>query len=409
MTIAPPLLHDLQVLEIATFVFGPGCSAILADFGASVIKIESPGLGDPLRHAHRSPPFMRSEFDYAFQQDNRNKRSLALDLKNPEGREVLLKLVRQSDVLITNFPPAVLARLRIRHEDLAAENQRLIYAQVSGYGERGEDANTPGFDGNAYWARTGLMDAVRTASGEPAMPSPAMGDHPSAMTLYAAVMTALYRRQLTGQGSKVSSNLMANGVWAASSPLSGILAGTKPYRRLDPARPGSALVNYYRTGDDRWISLIVIQEAKHWHSFLQAIERPDLDEDPRFAELPDRFRHARELSVILAEVFRTRSCDEWRQRLRDKGITFSAVATFEEVIDDPQAQANDLFIDVEGHQHGRRKAVNSPFWIDNCPKVAARLGSPLGADGVAILRQLGYPEERITELVSSAVVALPKG
>lgn len=398
------LLSEIKVLEIATFVFGPGCGAILSDFGASVIKVEAPGLGDPLRHAHKAPPFMKLDFDYAWQQDNRNKRSIALDLKTDEGHEVLLKLVRQADVLITNFPPHVLERLKIRYEDLFPENDQLIYGQITGYGEKGSDANTPGFDGNAYWARTGLMDAVRTRFGAPAMPAPAMGDHPSAMTLYAAIMTGLYKRATTGQGSKISTSLMANGLWAASSGLSGILAGTKPYRRLDPASPGSALVNYYPTADERWISLIVIQDEKLWPNFIDAIERPDLTSDPRFTNVTERFKHAKELGAILNDVFKTRSCDEWRGRLRDNKITFSVVATFEDVIDDPQALENDMFIDVEGHNYGRGQAVNSPFWISGSEKVPAHIGSALGADGPEILHELGYDENHITQLTKKGVL-----
>ncbi len=405
MTDTAALLSGIKVLEIATYVFGPGAGAILSDFGADVIKVESPGLGDPLRHAHKAPPFMKCDFDYPWQQDNRNKRSIALNLKSDEGREVLLKLVREADVLITNFPPNVLKRLQIRYDDLAPENDRLIYGQITGYGEKGDDANTPGFDGNAYWARTGLMDAVRTAEGEPAMPSPAMGDHPSAMTMYAAIMTGLYKRERSGKGSRISTSLMANGLWAASSALSGILAGTKPYRRLNPAKPGSALVNYYRTKDERWISLIVIQEEKHWPNFIKAIERPDLATDPRFAELAIRFKHAKELSDIFREIFKTRNCDEWRERLRDNKITFSVVATFEDVIDDAQALENDMFIDVEGHNTGRGQAVNSPFWIDGSAKVPAHIGSALGADSVKILQDLGYEDSQIQQLTETGAIA----
>ena len=404
MTDTAALLSGIKVLEIATYVFGPGAGAILSDFGADVIKVESPGIGDPLRHAHKAPPFMKCDFDYPWQQDNRNKRSIALNLKSDEGREILLKLVRETDVLITNFPPNVLERLQIRYEDLAPENDQLIYGQITGYGEKGDDANTPGFDGNAYWARTGLMDAVRTAEGDPAMPSPAMGDHPSAMTMYAAIMTGLYKRERSGKGSKISTSLMANGLWAASSALSGILAGTKPYRRLNPAKPGSALVNYYRTKDERWISLIVIQEEKHWPNFIKAIERPDLAADPRFAELAIRFKHAKELGAIFREIFKTRNCDEWRERLRDNKITFSVVATFEDVIDDAQAIENDMFIDVEGHNTGRGQAVNSPFWIEGSDKVPAHIGSALGADSVKILQDLGYEDNQIKQLTETGAI-----
>tara|TARA_R110000787_G_scaffold33575_4_gene87880 strand:+ start:3319 stop:4533 length:1215 start_codon:yes stop_codon:yes gene_type:complete len=404
MVDSQPLLDGIKVLEIATFVFGPGCTAIMSDFGADVIKIESPGTGDPMRHAHKSPPFMPLEFPYLWQQDNRNKRSIALDMKQPEGREVLLKLVREADVLVTNFPPNVLERLKIRYEDLLLENARLVYAQITGYGEKGDDANTPGFDGNAYWARTGLMDIVRTADSEPTLPAIAMGDHPSAMTMYAGVMTGLYQRERTGKGSKVYSSLMANGLWAAASNLSGVLAGTAPAKRMNVSGPGNALVNHYQTRDDRWLSIIVLQEEKNWPYFIKAIDRADLAEDPRFIEKGIRHKNGKALAPILREVFRSRDTAEWKQRLRDNNVTFSVVATFEEVVNDPQALLNDMFIDVEGHNFGRGQQVNSPFWVQGSAKVPAKVGPELGADTSDILRALGYEDAAIKQLADKGVI-----
>ncbi len=404
MVDSQPLLDGIKVLEIATFVFGPGCTAIMSDFGADVIKIESPGTGDPMRHAHKSPPFMPLEFPYLWQQDNRNKRSIALDMKQPEGREVLLKLVREADVLVTNFPPNVLERLKIRYEDLLPENARLVYAQITGYGEKGDDANTPGFDGNAYWARTGLMDIVRTADSEPTLPAIAMGDHPSAMTMYAGVMTGLYQRERTGKGSKVYSSLMANGLWAAASNLSGVLAGTAPAKRMNVSGPGNALVNHYQTRDDRWLSIIVLQEEKNWPYFIKAIDRADLAEDPRFIEKGIRHKNGKALAPILREVFRSRDSAEWKQRLRDNNVTFSVVATFEEVVNDPQALLNDMFIDVEGHNFGRGQQVNSPFWVQGSAKVPAKVGPELGADASDILRELGYEDAAIKQLTDKGVI-----
>lgn len=405
MTPQQPLLAGLRVIELATFVFGPGSTAVLADFGADVIKVEAPGLGDPFRHAHNSPPFMPLDFAYMWQQDNRNKRSIALDLKDPEGREALRALVRGADVLVTNFPPRVLARLQITYEDLRAENPRLVYGQITGYGEQGADADKPGFDGNAYWARTGLMDVVRTAEADPALPAAAMGDHPSAMTMFAGVMTALYRRERTGLGTKVSTSLMANGLWAASAMLAGVLAGTAPFQRSSRVAPRNALLNQYRTRDERWLSIIVLQEEKNWPAFAAAIERPELLEDPRFAERAARHANAEALAAILDEVFRSRTYAEWSPRLIAQGVTFSLVATMEEVVDDPQALLNDMLVEVEGHTHGRRQAVNSPLWLRDAPKVPARLGPELGAQGRQILAEAGYDEQRIEQLLARGVLA----
>jgi len=401
-----PLLDGIRVVELATFVFGPGSTAVLADFGADVIKVEAPGLGDPFRHAHNSPPFMPLDFAYMWQQDNRNKRSIALDLKDPDGRAALLALVRGADVLVTNFPPKVLAKLQIAYQDLQPENPRLIYGQITGYGEQGPDADKPGFDGNAYWARTGLMDVVRTAEADPSLPAAAMGDHPSAMTMFAGVMTALYRRERTGLGTKVSTSLMANGLWAASAMLAGVLAGTAPFQRSSRVAPRNALLNQYRTADDRWLSIIVLQEDKNWPAFATAIERTDLVADPRFAATADRHANARELAAILDEVFRSRTYAEWSPLLLAQGVTFSLVATMEEVIDDPQARLNDMLVEVAGHAHGRGQAVNSPFWLRDAPKVPARLGPELGAQGREILREAGYGEADIERLVARGVLAV---
>lgn len=180
------LFSGIKVLEIATFIFGPGCTAILSDSGADGIKIEAPDHGNPLRHAHKSPPFTPLNFAYICQQDNCNKRSIALDMKLPEGRETLLALVREAGVLITDFPPGVLKRLKIYHEQMAPKNERLIYGQITSFGEKGPEASAPGFDATAYWPRSGLMDAVRTIDSEPSVSSPGMGEHPNTMTMYSA-------------------------------------------------------------------------------------------------------------------------------------------------------------------------------------------------------------------------------
>jgi crotonobetainyl-CoA:carnitine CoA-transferase CaiB-like acyl-CoA transferase len=200
------IFDGLKVLDCASFIAAPAAATVLSDFGADVIKIEPPGAGDPYRNLPNLPGYPHSEYNFAWMLEARNKRSLALDLSKPEGQAVLHKLAGEADVFITNYPPAVRERLGITHDHLAPTNDRLIYASFTGYGEKGEEANKPGFDSNAYWARSGLMDLVRAdEKTTPARSIAGMGDHPCAMAFYGAIVTALYKqRRLGGLGAGAS-------------------------------------------------------------------------------------------------------------------------------------------------------------------------------------------------------------
>lgn len=394
----PWLLEGLKVLDVASFIFGPACAATLADFGADVIKVESPGIGDPYRYVHMAEPFPRSELDYLFQQDNRTKRGIVLDLNNNDARQAFMKLVGWADVMVTNFPPRVLEDLKIRYEDIAHANDRLIYAQVTGYGEAGDDMNKPGYDATAYWARTGLMDGVRPKNGEPAVSLGGMGDHPSAMALTAGVMMALYRRERTGKGTKVSSNLMANGAWANACMIAGMLAGAPAFQGIDRAHPSNALINQYRTKDGRWILLVVLQEEKDFPRLMKAIGRPELVDDPLFADRPARRENAAALTAVLDEAFSGAMFQDIRAALDENLVTFGVMGLFSEVADDPQMRAAKVFVPVEGIEIGRGEIVDSPIWLRDADKVPARRAPRLGEHTEEVLKDLGFTDDKIAEM-----------
>jgi len=254
LTMADGIFAGLKVLDCASFIAAPAAATVLSDFGAEVIKIEPPGSGDPYRNLPNLPGYPISPHNFAWLLESRNKRSIALDLSRPEGKAVLYRLVAEADVFITNFPPGVRQRLGITYEELKPLNARLVYASFTGYGEKGEEANKPGFDSNAYWARSGLMDLVRAdQSTTPARSVPGMGDHPCAMALYGAIVTALYKRERTGEGSHVSSNLMANGIWAAGVLAQAKLCGAKFQERRPRERALNAVTNHYKCKDGRWL------------------------------------------------------------------------------------------------------------------------------------------------------------
>jgi crotonobetainyl-CoA:carnitine CoA-transferase CaiB-like acyl-CoA transferase len=399
------ILKGVRVVELATFVFGPAAGTVMADFGADVVKIEHPVTGDPYRYLYRLKPLPECEENYCWILDARGKRSVALDCKREEGRAVAADLVMGADVLITNLHPSVLAALHMRWEDLASRAPRLIYAHATGYGEAGAEVEKPGYDATAWWARSGMMDSVRPSGGEPALATPAMGDHPSAMTLLAGILLALRHRDQTGRGTKVSTSLMANGVWANSVYIQAALCGAPAFRPISHATTSNALVSPYETADGRHFYLAMIQEDGEWGRFLEAIERRDLGDDPRFATLPERRRNAAALVAILDELFRTAPLAAWRERLDRHKVTFGVIARAEEAPDDAQMRANHLFREIEGG--GGRRTVDSPIWIAGVEKAPPRRAPEIGEHGREVLRELGYPDSRIEELVGAGVIRAP--
>ncbi|MGY4981945.1 CaiB/BaiF CoA transferase family protein [Streptomyces sp. 900105755] len=401
-----PLLEGLHVVDLASFIAGPAAATILGDFGADVVKVEPPGAGDAYRSLSRIPPNPRVEgVNYPWQLDNRNKRSIALNLKAPDARAVVERLVAWADVLVTNFPPHTRAKLGLDYDDLAPLNARLVYADVTGFGEEGPDAHLPGFDVTAFWARSGLMDITRQHDAPPAMNAFGSGDHPTAISLFAGIMTALYRRERTGEGARVTASLVAEGAWAAGMWLQAVLVGGKGPRPSDRTDPPNALANAYRTADDRWLLLAFANEDKQVPLFLQAIGHPEAAGNPHYADSQSRRAHAGEIAGVLDRTFAARPLAEWRQVLDAAGLTYGVAQTIEEFAHDPQLVANGILVPIDDGSTEPHLTVDSPVRLDQEPKVRPRPAPDLGEHTDSVLHDLGYDEAGIEELRKARAVA----
>jgi crotonobetainyl-CoA:carnitine CoA-transferase CaiB-like acyl-CoA transferase len=400
-----PLLHGLRVLDLASFIAAPAAATILSDFGADVVKVEPPGIGDTYRMLSQLPPNPSvPRVNYTWQLDNRNKRSLELNLKSPAATDVLTRLVRWADVLITNFPPASRKKLGLDYADLAPINPRLVYADVTGFGETGPEADKPGFDVTAYWARSGLMDLIRQADEAPTINLPGMGDHSTAVSLFAGIMTALYRRERTGEGSRVTASLIAEGAWAASCWLQAALLGAENPRPADRRRPPNALGIAYRTADDRWILLAFVNENKQVPLFLQAIGHPEAAQDPRFHDSASRHAHSADIVELLDKRFATKTLAEWKQVLDGAGLTYGVVQTLEESARDPQLLAERVLVPVDDGSDDPILTVDSPVRVDQAPKVRPRPAPELGQHTDEVLGELGFAAEDIAELRAASAI-----
>lgn len=397
------IFSGLKVVDFASFIAGPAAATILSDFGAEVIKVEPPGAGDPYRYFTKLPPNPVSEVNYAWQITNRNKRSLALNLKAPEAREVVERLVRWADVVVVNFPPRVKVGLGLNYESLAPLNPRLIYADITGYGSRGPEADEPGFDITAYWARSGLMEVTHDAGSPPTLPIPGIGDHATATTLYAAIVTALFAREKIGKGTHVTTSLVANGIWAAGAWVEGALNGAHFFPQHDRKKPPNALLNPYQTSDNRWI-LIVCAQPKDWDGLIKAMGLAQLAPDPRFSDPHARLENTAALVEILDPVFASQPLAHWKQVLSAGRVIFGVVQNAKDIISDPQLEANGIVVPLEDAADPRARTVSSPIEIAGFPKAKPRIAPRLGEHSDEVLKSLDFSAEAIARLQETGAV-----
>ena len=399
------IFSDLKVVDLASFIAGPGAAVILSDFGADVIKVEPPH-GDTWRIGYKVPPQPVSEENYPWHLNNRNKRGMALDLKSPEAPTILERLAKWADVMIVNTPHPARERLGLGYDVVAKWNPRLIYADVTGFGDEGPDAHLPGFDITAYWARSGLLAQTRDAGAPPTVPISGSGDHATAVGLFSAIVTGLYRRERTGNGSYVTTSLLAEGVWASAVSIQAALCGAEFYPLHDRAKPSNATLNVYRASDGAWF-LIVLTPDK-WPAFTAAIGRPDLLSDPRFADPAGQKANSAALTAILDGIFGSQPMRVWAETLGPAGLTFGVVRGPAEVIRDPQLAANNIVVPLEGVGGKLTLTVSSPIQVHGVAKIAARRAPALGEHTDEILGELGFNTAEIGRLRVSGVVPAAK-
>jgi crotonobetainyl-CoA:carnitine CoA-transferase CaiB-like acyl-CoA transferase len=399
------IFSGLKVVDLASFIAGPSAAVILSDFGADVIKVEPPN-GDLWRIANHLPPQPVAEVAYPWHLANRNKRGMTLDLKSPSAQQVLEKLVKWADVLIVNTPHPARAKLKLEYEDVVRWNSRLIYADITGFGDKGPDANLPGFDITSYWARSGLLSMTRDAGAPPTWPVAGSGDNATAVGLYSAIVTALYRRERTGEGAHVTTSLLAEGVWSASVSIQAALCDAKFFGPHDRKNPANAAMNVYHTKDDTWFVLIVTPDKLA--ALAKAIGRLDLLTDPRFSDPTKLMANMPQLTAILDQIFSAEPMDHWYKVFNSVHVTFGAVRGPQEVINDPQLRANDIIVPLEGAGGKLTSTISSPLQVHGVTKVPAKRAPKIGEHNDEVLRQLGFSAAEIDGLHQGGAVPKAK-
>jgi crotonobetainyl-CoA:carnitine CoA-transferase CaiB-like acyl-CoA transferase len=403
------VMKGIRILEVAEHTFVPAASAVLADWGADVIKVEHAERGDAMRGLGRTGVIDLSKGVHVIlEHSNRGKRSIGIDLAKPEGLEVLYRIAATSDVFLTNKLPGVLRRLKIDVEHLRAHNPKIIYVRGTAFGPKGPDAERGGYDMTSYWCRAGSAASISPPDLGTIIPQPgpAYGDSIGGMTIAGGIAGALLKRERTGEPSVVDVSLLATGAWAMSSAIALSLQTGRPWVMPALATGGgfNPLVGTYPTRDGRFICLVMLQAWQYWGDFCEHIDRKDLLADPRFDSAEHLSQSTAAAAQILRETFATRTLAEWSERFRTLKGQWAPVQNTSEVAADPQVRANGYLVQAETRAGTRFELVASPVQFDEAP-TPTRRGPEFNEHGDEILLELGLPMERILELKAAGAIA----
>ena len=393
------MFEDLLVIDAASFLAGPGAATIMADFGARVIKIEPP-QGDGYRLLHG-----RHRHDFNWSLTSRHKEAMVLDLNQDQGQQLLHELVARADVFVSNFREEQSLKYGADEQTLREINPRLIYAQFTGFGSVGPDRDKRGYDTTAWWAASGILDLLKPREELPVFPVGGVGDHSSAMALYAGIVTALYQREKTGEGDRVETSLIANGAFANGMHLQGAISGFDLGQILDDKGYQSPFSSIYRTRDDRLIVLVSTTPVKEFPKIARALGHPEWLSDPRFETMKGLMSARAELRQSFAEACGALTSDELCTRLESEALSFSLVERIRDVVRDAQLIENEIIVRTNSSDPDYEWTVANPIQLGRQKKRVPKDPPVLGEHTLAILSELGHTEPEIEEWLKDGVVA----
>ncbi|BEQ15009.1 CaiB/BaiF CoA transferase family protein [Desulfoferula mesophila] len=398
-------LEGVKVLELSMFQQGPVAGMRLGDLGADIIKIEAPS-GDPARYFMRiigAMAGLKGE-NYYFEHCNRNKRAMVLDMKKPEGLEVFFKLIDQVDVFVNNLSIDAPRRMGIGPDELLARNPRLIYAQASGWGRQGPDAEALSFDYTGI-GRSGLMMAGGEAGSPPTYMLPGIGDEMGGLVCAWGVCAALYAREKTGKGQVVDTSLMGSVIANLGLIMAAPAILGQEFPRETRAKAGNPMYNHYRCADDKWLAIAHLQPERYWPKVLKALDLLELEKDPLFDSVETRGQNAEALVALFDEKFAQKTRDEWLAILAENSCIATPIQAPLEVVQDPQVLANDYVLERENPAVGPARTSGFPWSFSATPASYRRRAPELGEHTDEVLTEAGYSAEQIAKLREDKIVA----